>query len=254
MQAFRGISAVVILFGALLLFFLWTGLYYIVQSERQLEINNAYKDTANYARLFEEHTVRTIKGLDQIALFLKYQGEKDGLGLDLVRFVKEERFAGQPLVQLSIADVTGNLVTSSIDPFVSSNIADREHFLVHKEVDKKELFISKPLIGRLSGKWSIQLSRRINKADGSFGGVAVVSVDPYYFAQFYKQVDLGKNSLIALIGRDGTLRVRQSGDEVSIGLDFSQRVRNELSKGDVGNYTDKSIVDGTRRFFSYRTL
>ena len=74
----RNSSAVTVLFGMVLLFFIWSGLYFKVQNERQLEIDNAFKETANYARTFEEHTVLTIRGLDQIALFLKYQVEKDG--------------------------------------------------------------------------------------------------------------------------------------------------------------------------------
>jgi len=54
-------------------------MYYRIQSEQQLEINSAIKEIANYARAFEEHTVRAIRGLDQIALFLKYRAERDGL-------------------------------------------------------------------------------------------------------------------------------------------------------------------------------
>jgi hypothetical protein len=68
----------IVLFGVALLSILWVGLYYKVQSERQMEINSTYKEAGNLARSFEEHSSRTIKGADQTSLFLKYQYEKMG--------------------------------------------------------------------------------------------------------------------------------------------------------------------------------
>ncbi len=253
-ELLRNISALTILFGVVLLCCIWAGLYYIVQNERQLEIKSAVKENANYARLFEEHTVRTINGLDQIVLDLKNRAEKDGLDIDLRRLVGEGRFSGQPFVAMGVLNKNGDLVASSQEITARINNSDLEFFQVHRTADTGKLYIGKPLLGRASGKWLIQMSRRINLPDGSFGGAIVVGVDPYYFAQVYKQLNLGENSSIALIGRDGTLRVQQSGNEVSIGLDFGQRVRNELSGSGAGIYTDESIVDGIRRFFSYRTL
>ena len=179
----------IIFFTALMLLIIWSGLYVVVQRERQSEIDDAFKDTATYARTFAEHTVRTLQGLDQVAIFLKYQAEREGLSLDLPRLVKEGRFAGQPFILLSVQDENGDVVANSQVPFERINHKDREHFIVHKDLDSGALFISKPVVGRISGKWTIQLSRRINKADGSFGGIVVVGVDPNYFAQFYKQVD-----------------------------------------------------------------
>ena len=254
MLSARSISAITILFGMVLLCFIWVGLYFKVQSERQMGLDNAVKETANYARTFEEHTVRTIRGLDGIAMLLKYQSEKEGLNIDLPRLVEEGRFTGQPYVLMSVVNENGDLVASNQVPFVFSNISDREHFLVHKE-GNMGLYISKPVLGRSSGKWSIQLSRRINKSDRSFGGVVVVSVDPYYFAEFYKQVNLGEQSIIALLGRDGSMRVRQSGKEINIGMDFSKNeIMEKLAVSDAGTLINKSPVDGHDRIRSYRVL
>ena len=250
----RNTTKVFILLGIILLCLIWTGLFLTVQRERQSEIDDAFKDTAAYARTFAEHSVRTIKGLDQIALFLKYQIEKEGMKPDIPKLVSESRFTGQPFVLLSVVNEAGDLVSSSQVPFVASNIKDREHFLVHSDFDIG-LFISKPVLGRSSGKWSIQLSRRINKADGSFGGAVVVSVDPNYFAEFYKLVNLGEQASIALIGRDGIARIRQTGKEIEIGQDFSQSIlMQKLLNNTVGNYTTASRFDGIARLYSYCAL
>lgn len=250
----RYISTVTVLFGLVLLCFIWGGLYYKIQHERQLEREAAIQQTAHYAHMFAEHTVRTIKGLDQVVLLLKHLVEKEG-NVDIPRLVSEKRFEGQPVVQLGVADETGELTATNIVPFVKINVKDREHFQVHKGGDSRLLFISKPVVGRASGKWSIQLSRRVNKPDGSFGGIAVASINPYFFAELYQQVGLGENSSIALIGLDNIVRVRQSGAAILIGQEFrDSEVMKRVTVSAVGDFSNTSPVDGISRIYSYRTL
>ena len=251
----RNMNIVIILFGVLFICSNLLGLFYKIQMERQLEVESAFKDTGRFARAFEEHTVRTIKEADQLLLSLKYQYEQEGLAFDIAQYAKTERMIGQPFVQLSIIDEKGELVASNLVPFVSANLKDREHFLVHKDSDSGQLFVGKTVMGRASDQWSIQMSRRINKPDGSFGGVAVVSVSPFYFSEFYKRVDLGESSSIALIGRDGFVRVRQDGQEVNAGQDFSESiVLKALSVSNTGQFSSKSRADGIKRIYSYRAL
>lgn len=255
LQSRFGAEFAILLFGLLLQLMIWGGLDYKLQAERQLERDNAVEATANYTRAFAEHTVRTVKGMDQIALFLKHKAEKEGLKIDIPQLVRDGLFAGQPFVQLGVANEKGISVISSVVPFVSVNISDLEHFQVHRDIDSKQVFVSKPIVGRTSGRASIQLTRRINKPDGTFGGVVVVSINPDYFAEFYKQVDLGKDSMIALVGTDGIVRVLKNNNEVFVGLDFRQsRILTELSKGKAGTFTIPSRVDGVTRIYSYRAL
>ena len=251
----RNVSIVIVLFGVLLISFVWAGIYYKVQNERQLEIEGAFKETSNFARAFEEHTLRTIKNADQVVLSLKYQYEKEGRTIDILQYISEGRIAQEPFVLLSVIDENGDLVASSQTPFVSSNLKDREHFLVHKDYDSGQLFISKPVLGRSSGKWSIQMTRRVNKPDGSFGGVAVVSVDPFYFSEFYKQVDLGEKSTIALIGRDGIIRARKQNQVADIGRDVSTSpIMDMITTGKDDHFIATSPLDGVNRIYSYRAL
>ena len=253
--ALRNIGRVIMFFGVVLLCFIWIGLYYKAQSERQLEINNAMKETANFARAFEEHTVRTIKNADQAVLFLKYQYEREGRAMDISGYLSEGRLDRKLFFQLGIIDENGILAVTDKVPYEPIALNDREHFLVHCNVESTKLFISKPVVGRSSGNLAIQMTRRINKPDGQFGGVAVASVDPLYFAEFYKQVDLGKNSAIVLVGRDRVVRARQSGENTSGGQDLSQfSIADKLALSSTGSYFAKSPVDGITRMYSYRAL
>ena len=53
----------------------------------------------------------------------------------------------------------------------------------------------------------MQLTRKVLDADGSFGGVVVLSVDCYDLSRFYETLDLQAGS-ISLVGTDGILRAR----------------------------------------------
>jgi PAS domain S-box-containing protein len=234
---------------------IWAGLYFFVQNERQQALDAAVQQATGYSRAFEEHILRTIRGLDQIVLFLKYQVEKDGWNLDVPRLIAEKRFEGQPFVQLGVANANGDVVANNIVPFVKANVRDRDHFTAHQASDTKKLFISRPVVARVSGKWSIQLSRRINNPDGSFGGIALSSIDPYYLADFYKLVNLGKHSSIALIGRDGFVRVWQVDSTLGVGEDLRQNpLMKVISAGGAGTYAVQSPIDGVNRIYCYREL
>lgn len=241
-----------VIFGLFLIVVLWVSIYYKVLSERQQAVDGAIKETANFARAFEEHSKRTIKSADEIALFLKHRYEQEGKDLDIPALKKELRFASQVFVLLSVIDEHGDLVVSSQVPFVPSNLSDREHFLVHKNADNGQLFISKPVLGRSSGKWSVQLTRRVNTPDGAFGGVVVVSLDPFYFAEFYRQVELGADSVVALVGLDGVIRARyNAGGDNTPGLSIRGA---PFAPGQSGHDVVVSPVDGIKRVYSHKAL
>jgi signal transduction histidine kinase len=51
----------------------------------------------------------------------------------------------------------------------------------------------------------IVMSRRINKLDGTFGGVIIAAVDPIYFNEFFSSVDQGQNRFLSLMLENGTV-------------------------------------------------
>lgn len=244
----RSTNTLLILFALFLLGFLWVGLYFKIGQERQVAIDGAVKETANFARVFEEHTRQTIKSADEAALYLKYRYEREGRGLDIPRIINEGRFASPIFVLLSVIDENGDLAVSSQVPFTPSNLSDRAHFLVHQRADTGKLYISKPVFGRSSGKWSLQVTRRVNKPDGTFGGVVVVSVDPAYFTGFYQQVDLGEDSSVTLVDSDGIILARRDSRR---NTDPGQTAEPITANG---YKVAVSAVDGVRRVFSFRLL
>ncbi|MDT8899892.1 ATP-binding protein [Anaeroselena agilis] len=253
--ALRNLSLGIVLFGIFMVFAVFLAYYNAIQGERQEEMRAAVKETANLARAFEEHTLRTLMSADQATLFLKYHYEREGKSIDIPGYIRDGRLPGEPFIIMGVIDENGDLVASSQVPLVTANFSDREHFRVHVNRDSEQLHIGKPVLGRVSGRWAIQMTRRVNKPDGSFGGVAVVAVDPYYFSDFYRQVDLGQNSAVVLVGRDGIVRARQAGSSTVAGQDLTgTELMNKLVDSDAGSYVATREEDGVTRLYSYRAL
>lgn len=71
------------------------------------------------------------------------------------------------------------------------NYADRAYFRAHKDRPDLGLHISHPLVSRLTGDRTIVLSRRIDKADGSFGGIALATLKLSYFNRLFDRLGPG---------------------------------------------------------------
>lgn len=235
----------------------WGAVLYKAKAEEELVIRSINTENLNLARAFEEHTIRTIKSVDQALLFLKFQYERYGDKVNIAEYVREGMIIASIFNQLGVIDEHGIYVLSNLPNHKRVDLSDREHFRVHIEKDTNTLFISKPIMGRASGKWSIQMSRRINKPDGSFGGVVVISVDPFYFSDFYSGVDLGVGGVVSLIGLDGFVRARRAGDDKTVGQNVSKspllKYAAAQNRPD-GSLRFTAVADGKPRFYSYRVL
>ena len=114
-------------------------------------------------------------------------------------------------VQIAMADKDGTIVGTTEGPApVAASVKNEDYFQYHLSRTDAALFFGKPVKGGAAGHWSIPMSRRLNAADGSFAGVLIVSLDPYYLARFYETVDLGAGGTVMLVGRDGIVRARVS--------------------------------------------
>jgi len=234
---------------------LWGAVLFKVAAEERAELITIERRTTNLARVFEEHTVRTLASVDQALLFVKFQYEKVGEALDIASAVEQGMIVNTLFNQVGVIDAQGIYSLSNLPGFKRVDLSDREHFRVHVEADSRSFFVSKPVLGRASGKWSVQLTRRINRPDGSFGGVAVISLDPFYFTSFYSDVDVGRHGVVTLVGTDGIVRARRAGDSIDVGQDLSRAALfAELAKAPQGHYLAASAIDGRKRLASYRTL
>src|ERR1043166_7108827 len=193
--------------GIVIIVICWIGLAYQLHIEHAKSVDTAIERGGGLARLFEENTIRLLNGVDRTLVLLRVAYEENPEQFDLGNFAERTSLLGDLTIQVAIIDADGYLKASTSD-YTGSRIylGDREHFQVHVGDKPDELFIGKPVVGRASGKLSIQLSRRIRKPDGSFGGVIFSSIDPGFVGQFHSSIKLGEYSGVSLRGLDGVVR------------------------------------------------
>jgi PAS domain S-box-containing protein len=201
------LPAAVSLFGALVIILIGGSVLLQLSSERAAILEEARKHTSNLARAFEEHIRRTVKEVDQTLLVLKRGYESDPKHFALWEWPARELLLQDLLVQIAIADREGTIIGTTEGPApVTVSVKNEDFFLYHVNRDSNVLFFGKPVAGGGRNRQSIPLSRRLNAPDGSFAGVLIVSLDPYYLARFYETVDLGNGGTVMLVGRDGIVR------------------------------------------------
>lgn len=243
------------LFTLFLIAVLWVVVVLGQDAERDAIIAATANQNTNLAVAYEEHVVRTLKGLDGALLLMRHEYRRLGRKLDIRRYITDGVIDGRLFSILSVVDEHGNVVLSSrdIDPV---NYADREFFRIHQSQRNQDAFhVSAPVLGRVSNTWQVPVSRKIIKPDGSFGGVIVLSVDPEYLARFYQKVNIGEQGLVMLIGTDGIVRARRVGKTLGFGADLSgSSLMREQAKKETGEFLSRGEADGVQRYISYRTL
>lgn len=258
-----------------MLVLLWTVIFARLAVEREATTHESMASAAILSSALEQHTIKAIHQVDQVTRFVKYEYEKSPENFNLISTVEKGVVQSDTLVQVSLIDEYGTLVANTADPHPKPiDLSDREHFKVHAHSNDDLLYISRPVRGRVSGLWTLQITRRLNHPDGSFAGVVVVSEDPTYFtSDFYNVASIGREGVIAVVSDNGSVLARNTGAGASEGTgartsvtskndakSAAERARGDFTASGVyptsdhasGIYVDP--IDNVKRIVSYRHI
>ena len=189
---------------------IWAGIAAHLYQARMAAEREAVADSSNFARAFEQNIVRSLDTIDQTLLFVRESYMRDPAHFDLTTWAKQRQFVSGLTFQVSVVDRDGIVVASNLGP-VSARIdlSERAHIRAQKDATEDRIFIGVPVIGRVSGKRSINVSRRMTDASGQYAGAVVVSIDPSYLSRFFDSLELGSGAVL-LYGSDGVVRARDN--------------------------------------------
>src|SRR5690606_13946282 len=249
------LSLVVILLCVAVVAGLWLATLQRIRFEHKQAVDVAMHANSNLAIAFEQQVNSTLKAAEQLASIVRQQfiATDGNTRLDVWDEVGVIR---EPLFNIvSVVDENG-LVIDSTREALGVDYSDRQFFLTQRDNAGDELFVSPPVIGRVSGLVRVPMSLRITRPDGSFAGVVVMSVGPEDFTDFYSRADLGGRGMLELIGLDGVVRSRKVGPQSSLeGRSGSLMTLERLKEADDGGFIDDGkALDNVARIASYRRL
>lgn len=195
----------------LLLAGFWVAVTSFLIWDYQQVIHAGNKQSRQLSESLATHAEQVLNDAKRLGYVIEHEVQRSGLHISLRHFLPPTDESNQAILQLALVDPDGVLRASTVEDFEPIDLSDREHIQVHFGSSSTQLFISKPLIGRTSGRLSIQLSRRLVDKQGKTLGILVISIDPVKLTERYSQLDLGSTGLIALVGRnDGVVRMIRS--------------------------------------------
>jgi PAS domain S-box-containing protein len=155
--------------------------------------------------------------------------------------------------QIGATDLRGDVLWSTAaDSATSVNIADREHF--RKIADgKASHFVSAPLMGRLTGKLTVQFASGDYAADGRLLGVIVVSVAAMEFQSIAGKEKLDKNDVLTIFSRTGEVLSR-SQDTGIRQLATDDHHLHAFQSAPNGTIRGPSTLDGIDRVLAWQWL
>ncbi|MBN9421368.1 MAG: EAL domain-containing protein [Candidatus Accumulibacter sp.] len=252
---FRKLPLQLSVFFLLLIGAIWGAIFFQLQYMHTQEQAGAQRDNENLARAFAEQVHASLRGIDLSLLALREEWQRNPSGFHAAVLRQQNYFVREVSFQIGIIDAGGNLVYSNLEqPAKPVSLADREHFRVHRERGSDRLFVSKPVLGRVSQRWSIQFTRPILGPDRRFLGVVVMSVPPEYFSRFYDSISLGQHGSVTLVRSSGEILARSPDAQRGIGISLVNRDFVGDTAPETGSYLGKGQVDGVERLYTWRRL
>ena len=227
----------------------------------------AEASTQNLARVLDQTLSGSIEKIDlalqavvsELEQQLRSRGEFDPARANaLIRFYQPRL---PEINGIRVADASGTvLLGTDVIPEARLSWADRDFFSLLRDQHDAGLFVTKPILGRVTGIRIVSFVRRINRPDGSFGGVASAAIPLAHFQSLLSKLDLGPKGVVALRDADFGLVARHPPSKVpAAGTVGSQTIPPELRRATAagqtaGTYLTQKTSDGNERTVSFRRL
>ena len=197
-RAFVGFAAVLTLAG-------WAIALLVADADVDHETGQAEARASNLALVFEEQFYRQILSIDQTLRVLKSDWERNPASFDYSALRRRALAVSGLVSHITILDGRGRIAGSTRPrDGTEPDLSGRRFFQEHRSDSAQTLLVTGPF--QSNGKWSLEVSRRLNIDHGSFGGVVCAAFDLKALTRDMAQADLGPRGMIMLVGRDGLVR------------------------------------------------
>lgn len=182
--------------------------YFLQQSYRQYE-DQAGNFAQSVTQVLEANLAGIMAKVDVALLAVtdeaRRQYARGGIQKDeFDRFIIRQHSRLPEIESFRAADPAGLALYGPDVPVAKTrSLAHRDYFMLMKEKPVDYLVFSEPLVGGISGKWMVLLVRRLERPDGSFGGLVYAGLTLDYLTKAFSAIHLNPGDVITL--RDAKL-------------------------------------------------
>ena len=166
---------------------IWIAIFAALRNERLQAEQDAFHQSSSLSHAYADNAQRVVGGIDQMLLALRSRFADNPAGFDLTAWAQLQNPSDRLRVQVAIINANGLLSDSTAPGKLQRvDLSDWEHFRAQLDAARDDLFISRPVLGRLTGLQTVQFSRKLLRRDGTFASVAVVSIGCDEVSRFYQ--------------------------------------------------------------------
>jgi signal transduction histidine kinase len=235
----------------------WIGAYAAIVAHQAASQARVEMAVRGKAALIAEQLRRELLIADQTLHILELEWEQNPAKFDFESWQRRVLALTDMSLQLFLSDARGIVRASSRAEILGDDISARDYFRAEATLpaDSGRMFIGSLTRGLVTGRWQLNLARRLDRADGTFGGVIAASYDAAEFGQLQQGADLGSNAQLIVSARNGAIRGLGSlalGDPTA-SLKGSA-VFEAMQLSTQGAWTGPSPLDGVERVFAFATI
>ncbi len=242
-----------LLLGAVLLALIWSSVLWEANRIKTERLADFRQNLMHLTEVLDETLVRQLHQIDDALLIMRaeYVSDKPHL-MHAIKLLRQG-----PLKDLDVhvavigrdgypemSDILGNPTPVYL--------GDRAHFRFFAEGGADQLYISDPVLGRVTKRWGMQLVRPILASDGQFLGIVVVFLPPEQLTRFIRPLEIGADTIMSVISPTGTLLSRSR--------DLPRFLGNQLPPEQLADYRRhvkgfalrRSVLDQVERGIAHR--
>lgn len=239
---------------------LWGGIWWHLGQLHRDATAGAVRDSGNLARAAAESIDQTITNVDDTLRFMRAVYASDPQHFDIGAWASLANRRHNVSLEFVTINRDGLLTASSLGPVGTppADFSGQPFFQAQRSGSDDKLFISQPIRGQASGRWTVLFTRRIATADGWFSGVIAASADASWLTRLHQTLEIGHGSLM-LTGTDGVVRALSIGGTSAFGPGVGRNIAQSpilraVVHASEGHVIWTSPVDQTRQIVSFRRL
>lgn len=243
--------------SALIIAFVWYGAYSAVVAHRTASLARIETTIQSKADLLAQELQRDLLVTDQSLHILEVAWQHNPGRFDFDLWRRQVLALTGLSLQIFLADRNGVIRYSSRPALIGSYVGDRDYFRHAAELahDNGRMFIGSLVQGKVTRVWQINLARRLDFPDGTFGGIIDASIDVSTFFHLSQELGLGTHDFLVVAASDGTVRGVGNPRLLATSLTIANTPAfTAMQSSAAGVWTGRSPLDGVDRIMAFATI